>query len=326
LSGFKSTFSVFLILGVLLYAGSALSQDNKIDLIDFARLQGAYLGQQPPGLAPEIFAEGIISKTGFRLHGFPTFSPDGREIFWSVIPPQIMFTREISGNWTPPKPAPFLKGNLMAPFMSPNGDRIYFQAKLPEGCGSLDIWYIEREADGWSDFKNLDKPPNSERMESQPTLARNGNLYFIGPLEGVAFNRGIYVAEFIDGRYAEPALLPEVINTESIDYTPFIAPDESYLLFASSRPGAEETDIKLYVSFHNDDNGWDTPVNLSEKLKLEHSARFPSVTPDGKCLFYLSGDGNLYWVSSEIIDQIKTTAKTTGGKCELNKKNRGCIQ
>lgn len=41
-----------------------------------------YLGQKPPGMIPEMFAPGIISKAGFHLHSCVAFSPDGKYIFF----------------------------------------------------------------------------------------------------------------------------------------------------------------------------------------------------------------------------------------------------
>ena len=41
---------------------------------------GPYLGQPLPGDQPVVFASGLISDTGERLHGPATFSPDGRVV------------------------------------------------------------------------------------------------------------------------------------------------------------------------------------------------------------------------------------------------------
>ena len=312
MSGLYNYALILLTSWFVLIAGPVLSRDNES------------VKNETANLTPEIFADGVISNAGYRLHGFPTFSPDGSEVFWSVVPPQILSARLTDSGWTSAEPPSYLAGKFMAPFVSPDGHRIYFQAALPGGGGSVDIWYVEREGGGPNEFKNPGQPPNSGKMESQPSLARNDNLYFTGTLEGTAFNRGIFVSRFIDGRYAEPELLPDNINTTAIDYTPFIAPDESFLLFASSRPGTEEKDIRLYVSFRDSDGNWGDPVNLSEKLGLEQSARFPSLTPDGRYLIYLSGDGNFYRVSSEIIERSRPAIKTSAEKCELSRLNRGC--
>ena len=49
----------------------------------FQVLKGPYLGQKPPGMTPEVFAPGIISKAGFHLHSSLAFSQDGREVYFT---------------------------------------------------------------------------------------------------------------------------------------------------------------------------------------------------------------------------------------------------
>jgi hypothetical protein len=48
---------------------------------EFPRLQGPYLGQKPPGIAPQLFAPGII--TSDEEEGSSGFARNGsRDIFW----------------------------------------------------------------------------------------------------------------------------------------------------------------------------------------------------------------------------------------------------
>jgi len=210
-----------------------------------------YLGQTPPGDTPKVFApDGLPGKD--RLHGFPTISPDGKEIYWPVIPPKIMFMKFENHSWTSPSEAPFSESNCQAPFFSSDGNRIYYQVSRKDGYGSLDIWYVERVRNGWSEPKNLGKPVNSEKLESQPTLTKDGTIYFTGELEGAMYNRGLYRSRYVNGKYLTPELLGDGINTKYLEIYPFIAPDESYLLFCSTRPSMDEKDRRIYIAFRTD--------------------------------------------------------------------------
>ena len=71
----------FVCLTALLVSFPAIAEDN------WPVLSGDYLGQEPPGLTPEIFAPGLISLDGERELN-AVYSPDGR-IF--------MFTRSVDG-------------------------------------------------------------------------------------------------------------------------------------------------------------------------------------------------------------------------------------
>jgi len=266
----------------------------------------AYLGMTPPGRTPEIFAAGIISEAGYRLHGAPTFAPDHTEVCWPVIPPAIMRSVYRDGAWSEPEDMPLDVAGAQAPSFSPDGSRLYLQGARSDGYGSLDIWYLPRGDDGWGAPVNIGPPVNSESMESQPCITAGQALYFTGSLEGVGFDRGIYRARPAIEGHAEPELLEGSINTEFIDYCPFVAPDESYLLFASSRPGLKE-ELFLFVTFQGADGSWSEPRKIHEAISFPAPARFPSVSPDGSYLFFLSG-GEIYWVDFAPVLELGVDA------------------
>ena len=113
-----------------------------------------------------------------------------------------------------------------------------------------------------------------------------------------------YFSSYKNGEYNKPTLLPEPINIMNpliLDYTPYIAPDESYLLFCSNRQNPEKELCHIYISYKNKDGEWAEPVNLSVKMDFTtDSSKFPYVSPDGKYLFFSSGE-NIYWVDANII-------------------------
>jgi len=270
----------------------------------------AYLGMEPPGRTPEIFAPGIVSEAGYRLHGFPAFSPDFAEVCWPVIPPAIVSTTYRDGVWSEPSAMELDVAGVQAPCFSPDGSRLYFQGARADGYGSLDIWYLPREDGGWGDPINLGPPVNTATMQSQPCITAGQVLYFTGGLEGVGFDRGIYRARPALEGQAEPELLDPRINTEFIDYCPWVAPDESYLLFASSRPSLKE-ELYLFVSFQSANAEWSEPVRIHDAIAFPSPARFPSVSPDGRFLFFLSG-GEIYWVDFAPVLELAADSWALG--------------
>ena len=83
------------------------------------------------------------------------------------------------------------------------------------------------------------------RLHWQFSIAANGNLYFTSRT-GAADTDGLYIARFADGEYREPEF--QNLRAES----PFIAPDESYLIWDSEREGGFGGS-DLYVSFKQKD-------------------------------------------------------------------------
>ena len=155
-----------------------------------------------------------------------------------------------------------------------------------------DIWVVERQAGGrWGAPHNLGAPVNRDgATEWSPSVARNGNLYF-GTIrdEGKGGN-DLYVARWTGDRYAEPENLGDSVNTKAGEFEPWIAPDESYLIFSAQGRPEGPGGFDLYVSERR--NGiWQRarpldPVN-SPKGDFNHS-----VSPDGKYLFFSSTRGH----------------------------------
>ena len=99
----------------------------------------------------------------------------------------------------------------------------------------------------------------------------------------------------------------ESLNTEHHEWDPFIAPDESYLIFCSTRPGGLGRD-DLYVSFRGEDDGWSEAVHMGDEINSPRSENRPYVTLDGKYFFYTSikrGKRDVYWVSAKYLDRFR---------------------
>lgn len=312
----KNALAIIVTLIVLLTTGLAAQEKIK-PIID-------YLGQTPPGNTPEVFGPGIIS-TENHAHSSPAFAPDGKEIYWSVFGNEMggkqtfLFTRYEAGRWTKPEPASFSgKYSDGGPCFTRDGKRLYFYSErpLPEEAGVLkdDLWYVERVADGWSEPKNVSISYLSaqEKWIYSPTVADNGNVYVTGKSPaGYAF----YVLTSDHGRLSAPVLLPVEINSDydTFNWTPFIAPDESYLLFSSKREDSHGFN-DLYISFRQKDGRWSRPLNLGEKVNNGAQVRFPSVSRDGRFLFFTrknppNRDG-VFWVDAKSIPALNPAANS----------------
>jgi len=265
-----------------------------------------YFGQSPPGSSPEIFAPGIISGNG-RMHCFPATSNDLKEIYWMEIPPKIMYSKYENGKWTEADIPDFTKNVVcLRPSFSNDSKHLYFASNMSGSFGSLDIWHVQVNDSGYSVPVNLGVPVNTEYFEAQQTFTKNGTIYYTGYVRGKKWNRGILYAEFSNGKYLEPITLPEPINiidSNSIDYTPFISPNEDFLLFASNRHNPSEESCRIYVSFF-EKGKWSSPVNMNSYFNFDKDSRDPYISPDSKYLFF-SSDENIYWISSKIIHKIK---------------------
>jgi hypothetical protein len=270
----------------------------------FPTLRGTYLGQEPPGDRAELFAPGIVSTC--MQHSSAYFSPDGKEVYFSrMLPPPsvIMGMREENGVWTKPRVA--LEG--LTPFLSPDGIKLYFSR-------DWDLWISEKAGNNWSEPKHLGNVVNFQKRQDGPSVTSDGTLYFCSMYGD---HDGIYRAELNNGLYIEREKLGYGINGGSFDGFPYIAPDESYLIFASFRTGSIGMS-DLYISFRYNDGSWTTPKNMGRKINSDAKEGYPYVTVDGKYLFFYStrvsalnerripdGPGNVYWIDAKMIQELK---------------------
>ncbi|MCX6558837.1 MAG: ankyrin repeat domain-containing protein [Candidatus Aminicenantes bacterium] len=280
----------------------------------FPELQGEYLGQKKPGAKPELFSPGIVSSR-FGLHSTASFSPDGREVYWSLmIDPRtpgysidrLMVSRLQHGRWTYPQIAPFTGEGKDAdvPFFTPDGKRLYFMSRRPlpgtDKPSDEHIWFMERQGDGWSDARPVDAAVNDLPHHWQFSVDRDYNLYFATTIAGGQGKNDIYCAKYVDGRYQEPKNLGAPVNTAGGEEMPFIAPDGSYLLFAR--------EFDLFVSFRVKDGSWNVPVSLGPEINSQDMDLCPLVSADGNYLFFLSrrgGESHTWWVSAKVIEDLK---------------------
>lgn len=290
----------------------------------FPELKGEYLGQKPPKDIPEVFAPGIVSDTSWAEHCQLAISPKGDEIYWSAwsskYPPkdtrykgnseQIYFSKLQKGKWTKPALAEFVKEHILylngGPAFSPDGNRLFFYSSgRPGGLGKKDLWYVERENNGWSKAINVGRPFNSERNDDwTPLFLKNGNAYHMGNYSDDKNERPL-VFKYEDAKFANPDTLD--IHP---DFKPYwamcVSQDESYLIFAGVHPEGYGG-LDLYICFKDAQGNWGYPVNMGDKINSSSWERFPMVSPDGKYLFFVrhTETQDFYWVSTDVIEKLK---------------------
>jgi Tol biopolymer transport system component len=179
---------------------------------------------------------------------------------------------------------------------SPDGNRLYFTSDRPSPWDSSpknNIWFVERRGQGWSDPVILGPPIYSpEVRQGQVSLAANGTIYF-------RTGDDLFYSKYINGEFSEPVRLSEAINSPYAEGKPFVAPDESYLLFIRyDMPTSIDGGRGLYISFKRKDGTWTSAKNTNILGSL------PKITPDGKYFFFSRG-GDIYWADAKIIENLK---------------------
>lgn len=282
----------------------------------FTDLYGDYLGQTPPGDTPVIFAPGVISGNSLE-HSAAVFSSYGNEVYWASRKNQTdkittWYMKRINNRWTQPQAfEPFSDSSgCFDPFITNGDKRLYFAA---DGKSS-DIFYVDREKNGWGKPQNISTLINNDNGQCQASLTKDGSIYFIDyKTINNKWTCDIMRSALKNGVYSQPEPLPAIINSEIEDWTPFIALDNSYMIFGSviGRKTNPSASCDLYISFHDIINDtWSEPVNMGTLINTSVQETFPVVSSDGRYLFFTrwtseSTDMDVYWVSAKIIEKLK---------------------
>ena len=245
------------------------------------------------------------------------FSHDGKEVFWSPLEGStghILTSRLTDSGWSTPEEVRFPAGppNSSEPCLSPDGTRLFFLSQGSAATGYREtIWVAAREDDGWGGAEEASPLISAYDIHWQISVAENGNLYFHArPMGG----GDIYVSAFVDSTYQEPAALGSAVNSELGEGSPFIAPDESYLIF-SRVDRSSSRKAELFISFRTNDGTWTKARSMDRLNRDGVNELCPTVSRDGKHHFFLRNtpDGfSPHWVSASVIDEYRErrTAKS----------------
>lgn len=281
--------STILLLSALAMSNKSYSQD------EFPVLEGPYLGQKPPGMMAEPFAPGIISREGWELEG--VFAPGMKEFYFTTTGgkytrPTVIGFRQQNNVWE--KYIEFTRiGEVV---LSPDGTRMH----MAEG-------YKDRMGDGWSERKSLGSMFDREDWGiMRLSVSAKGTYVF----DDYKSNDVIRISTLKDGKRQAPVQMGPMVNTGKMTAHPFIAPDESYLIWDSEREGGYG-DSDLYISFRQKDGSWGPAINMGDKVNSDKWDAYASVTPDGKYILFNRGidDDNdnvdIYWVDAKIIENLR---------------------
>ena len=257
-------------------------------------LKGPYLGQNPPGMVAEPFAPGIISKAGWELEG--VFAPGMNEFYFTTdsgkdTPIMVIGFRQQNNIWK--KHTEFKrKGEIT---FSPDGARMH----MAKG-------YKNRIGEDWSERKSLG--PMFDRKDwgiMRLSASAKGTYVF----DDYKNKNAIRISTLEEGKRQTPKKMNQMINMGNLTAHPFIATDESYLIWDSEREGGYGAS-DLYISFRQKDASWGPAINMGDKINSESGDTYASVTPDSKYILFNrkidnSGNTDIYWIDAKIIETLR---------------------
>lgn len=243
---------------------------------------------------PMIFGDHIISTVNaYETH--PSFSPSGDTVYFLKCAPDIStssiyMSHKKKGQWSAPSQLIFSGKYFDAdPFVTKDGNTLYFTSNRPVNNGDTvkadtDIWkVVKTSGTAWSKPIHLGAVVNSDQAEHYPTIADNGNMYFGSERAGGTGGADIYYSGLVNGQFSSPVNLG-ALNSVANEYEPFIAPDESWIIFMATIPnGLSNADF--FISYRVKGT-WSAPVKLKSPVNSSATEWAPHITRDGKYFFF----------------------------------------
>jgi hypothetical protein len=248
-----------------------------------------YFGQEPPGKKAEMFAPEALE---FEPHDSPVISKDETWMIIGTMEQGIRFYEKVDGKLSlTTNPLGFEIPEICNGIaLSPTKDRVYF---LIWKNHDEDFYFIEKTEKHWTRPKSLGEEVNSFRTHWQFSLAMNENLYFASD--------SILVSVFDGNSHLRPVPLKLDDNSNLVGSTPFIAPDESYVILS--------IDEDLHISYNLGDGKWTAPRNLGSDINSDNLENCPVISPNGKYLFFISRrdypNFTIYWADAGFIEKLK---------------------
>jgi hypothetical protein len=256
--------------------------------------------QPAPDAIPLVFLPGLVSNDTLDFNS--TFSVDGKTFYFSRSHNRkyvIFETTYTNNKWQQPVISPLFDTGYSNtdPFIAPDS-ALYFISNRPKDkndtTADYDIYRLVKQTNGYGAPEYLNGV-NSDSTEYYVSVSRPGNIFFSSYRDG---NLDLYMSRKTNNGYEKPVNLGPVINSPYDEHDPLIAPDESFLVFPSDRPGGlGEAD--LYIS-HKINGQWQQPVAMGNGINTKRYEYCPYLSPDGKYFFY-SSEFNVKWVGSEVL-------------------------
>lgn len=212
----------------------------------------------------------------------PAFSPDGKKIFFISKRPlepnqikddyDIWYLENTEKGWSKPINAGSninTSGEEYYPSVTNNGT-IYFTAQYDDSFGGEDIYFSRFENGSWLEPQNAGAAINSEAPEFNAFISPDESfiLFTSCGRDDDLGGGDIYISYKHNGQWTQAVNLGESINSDKLDFCPFVSHDGEFLFFTSHR-----LDPRFFTHVRKKMN---TVYQMADNIK--------------------NGLGNIYWV------------------------------
>ncbi len=205
------------------------------------------------------------------------------------------------------------------PVVTGDGNTLYFTSRRrgttgerKDGGGQWfeDIWMARRIDDVWTNAVNVRAPLNTAMHDATVGMSPDGRSMIIYRTHPDLVSGDLYGSEYTDGKWTEPVLLTDRINSKYHEPSASIAPGGDEIYFTSDRPGGfGGRDIYRIRRLPN--GQWSLPLNLGPNVNTPHDEDAPFIHSDGVTLFF-SSKGHTSMGGYDIFKTVLTDPDMNG--------------
>ena len=253
----------------------------------------------------------------------PTSTADGRTRLFErsdAHTSKIFESHFIDGRWSTPVAAAFSGSwSDQFPAMSPDGRYLIFESDRPIAAAGdrtaervANLWRVDRTSSGWSVPVRLPDTVNISKRIYAHSVAANGDIYFMSSTEprGKDPRWCLFRAARTTNGYTPAEALP-FSDGSSSDVDPYIAPDQSYLIFSSRNRREPKGHEHLFIAFHHGaDWGPIIPIRYQGDEQAQDD-NYLNASADGKILYFDSSrDGASKIWTLPLAPYLSAAART----------------
>lgn len=210
-----------------------------------------YDGKRESWSSPDLFSKDLVFNDNIS---WPSITKDGKTLFYVKTNENCdtvsgIYFSKLQGkdSWSQPEAYTYNNTayNLLCPYITPDGNTLYFSANNPEGNGGFDIYLSRRKGNSWSKPENLGAVINTKSNEITPFYHPSGKLFFSSNSSESRGGYDVFSTEKVNNEWIKP--VPEVArNTRRDEFGWTFNEGFDTLFYITNRDGTE--DIKQLVS------------------------------------------------------------------------------
>jgi Tol biopolymer transport system component len=179
--------------------------------------------------------------------------------------------------------------NERDPYISADGQKLFFCSDRPGGSGSMDVWMATWNGSNWNSPVNCGPNVNSDLIEWSPSVSPDGTrLYFL------AFGRpggyggwDVWYSDWDEGlqQWGPAQNMGPVINTPATEWSPEISRDGQTLYYASDGLGHPGGQALAFSRWNG--SSWGIPQFFPLHINFTGTEERPSLTSDENTMYFV---------------------------------------